>query len=264
MIRAAGRHRARRTRATSPTTPRSRGAVAAANDDLGRISGVVTAAGIFHGPDLRPAHEVSVDDFMAVLRVNLVGHVRGDQARAARTSWTAAARSSRSRRPPRSVVTVSARATPRARAASTRSTRLLAVQYGPHGVRANCICPGGVDTPMTGGHVRDTGSDRAREAHGAARASRAARGHRRRRGVPARRRRPPPHRRDAAGRRRRDDRVRRPTGPDDAGRITDDPTAHGKFLRPRRVRCQQGVLAARPSAATLREHPESPRRGPLH
>ena len=47
--------------------------VAAANDDLGRISGVVTAAGIFHGPDLRPAHEVSVDDFMAVLRVNLVG-----------------------------------------------------------------------------------------------------------------------------------------------------------------------------------------------
>jgi NAD(P)-dependent dehydrogenase (short-subunit alcohol dehydrogenase family) len=30
-------------------------------------------------------------------------------------------------------------------------TRLLAVQYGAHGVRANCICPGGVDTPMTGG-----------------------------------------------------------------------------------------------------------------
>src|SRR4051812_16937714 len=35
-------------------------AVATANDELGRISGVVTAAGIFHGPDLRPAHEVSV------------------------------------------------------------------------------------------------------------------------------------------------------------------------------------------------------------
>jgi NAD(P)-dependent dehydrogenase (short-subunit alcohol dehydrogenase family) len=30
-------------------------------------------------------------------------------------------------------------------------TRLLAVQYGPNGVRANCICPGGVDTPMTAG-----------------------------------------------------------------------------------------------------------------
>ncbi len=25
------------------------------------------------------------------------------------------------------------------------------MQYGSNGVRANCICPGGVDTPMTGG-----------------------------------------------------------------------------------------------------------------
>jgi NAD(P)-dependent dehydrogenase (short-subunit alcohol dehydrogenase family) len=30
-------------------------------------------------------------------------------------------------------------------------TRLVAVQYGAKGVRANCICPGSVDTPMTGG-----------------------------------------------------------------------------------------------------------------
>ena len=48
-------------------------AVGAANDELGRVSGVVTAAGIFHGPDLRLAHEVSVEDFMAVLQVNLIG-----------------------------------------------------------------------------------------------------------------------------------------------------------------------------------------------
>ena len=48
-------------------------AVSSANADLGRVSGVVTAAGIFHGPDLRPAHEVSVADFMVVLGVNLVG-----------------------------------------------------------------------------------------------------------------------------------------------------------------------------------------------
>ena len=49
------------------------GSVGAVNDDLGRVAGVVTAAGIFHGPDLRLAHEVSVDDFMVVLGVNLVG-----------------------------------------------------------------------------------------------------------------------------------------------------------------------------------------------
>jgi len=30
-------------------------------------------------------------------------------------------------------------------------TRLLAVQYSPLGVRVNCICPGGVDTPMSAG-----------------------------------------------------------------------------------------------------------------
>src|SRR5689334_6765478 len=47
--------------------------VRAVTTDLGRIAGVVTAAGIFHGPDLRLAHEVSVEDFMVVLGVNLIG-----------------------------------------------------------------------------------------------------------------------------------------------------------------------------------------------
>ncbi len=41
--------------------------------ELGRVAGVVTAAGIFYGNDLRLAHEVGVDDFVHVLRVNLVG-----------------------------------------------------------------------------------------------------------------------------------------------------------------------------------------------
>ena len=124
--------------------------VASANHELGRISGVVTAAGIFHGPDLRPAHEVSVDDFMTVLRVNLVGtfavikhalpHLVGGGG---------------------AIVTIASTAAIRGHgfgAGYTASkggvdalTRLLAVQYGPHGVRANCICPGGVDTPMTAG-----------------------------------------------------------------------------------------------------------------
>ena len=33
-------------------------------------------------------------------------------------------------------------------------TRLAAVQYGRQGVRVNCVCPGGVDTPMTAGTWR--------------------------------------------------------------------------------------------------------------
>src|SRR6516225_1525207 len=40
--------------------------VAAIGSGLGRVTGVVTAAGIFHGPDLQPAHQVSVDDFVHV------------------------------------------------------------------------------------------------------------------------------------------------------------------------------------------------------
>ena len=43
-------------------------------------------------------------------------------------------------------------------------TRLLAVQYGTFGVRANCICPGGVDTPMTAGSfATDDAKARARK-----------------------------------------------------------------------------------------------------
>ena len=75
------------------TTRRSQEAVAAANAELGRVGGVVTAAGIFHGPDLQPAHEVTVDDFVHVLAREPRRHVRRDQARACRPSSTAAARS---------------------------------------------------------------------------------------------------------------------------------------------------------------------------
>lgn len=125
-------------------------AVAAANDELGRISGVVTAAGIFHGPDLRPAHEVSVEDFMAVLQVNLVGTFAVIKHALPHLVDGGGA-----------IVTIASTAAIRGHgfgAGYTASkggvdalTRLLAVQYGPQGVRANCICPGGVDTPMTAG-----------------------------------------------------------------------------------------------------------------
>jgi NAD(P)-dependent dehydrogenase (short-subunit alcohol dehydrogenase family) len=43
-------------------------------------------------------------------------------------------------------------------------TRLVATQYGPKGVRANCICPGSVDTPMTAGvHTTPEAIERAKE-----------------------------------------------------------------------------------------------------
>ncbi len=137
--------------------------VDAIGGELGRISGVVTAAGIFHGGDMKPAHEVSVDDFVHVLRVNLVGTfavikyalpmlVNGGGA----------------------IVTIASTAAIRghgygsgytaSKGGVDALTRLLAVQYGAQGVRANCICPGGVDTPMTGGvFATDDAKARAKE-----------------------------------------------------------------------------------------------------
>lgn len=125
-------------------------AVDAAGRDLGRVTGVVTAAGIFHGPDLQPAHQVAVDDFVAVLQVNLVGTFAVIKHALPQLIDGGG-----------SIVTIASTAAIRGHgygAGYTASkggvdamTRLLAVQYGKHGVRVNCVCPGGVDTPMTGG-----------------------------------------------------------------------------------------------------------------
>jgi NAD(P)-dependent dehydrogenase (short-subunit alcohol dehydrogenase family) len=124
--------------------------VARAGRELGRITGVVTSAGIFHGPDLQPAHQVTVDDFVHVLRVNLVGTFAVIKHSLPMLIDGGGA-----------IVTIASTAAIRGHgygAGYTASkggvdalTRLLAVQYGANGVRANCICPGGVDTPMTGG-----------------------------------------------------------------------------------------------------------------
>jgi NAD(P)-dependent dehydrogenase (short-subunit alcohol dehydrogenase family) len=125
-------------------------AVTAAAGELGRVTGVVTAAGIFHGPDLQPAHQVTVETFVTVLRVNHVGTFAVINHALPHLVDGGGA-----------IVTIASTAAIRGHglgAGYTASkggvdalTRLLAVQYGKHGVRANCICPGGVDTPMTAG-----------------------------------------------------------------------------------------------------------------
>jgi NAD(P)-dependent dehydrogenase (short-subunit alcohol dehydrogenase family) len=129
-------------------------AVARAVGAFGRLDGVVTSAGIFAGEDLQPLENISLDTFLQVLRVNLAGtflaikhalpHLRRDEGE-----------------PTGSVVTVASTAAIRGHgfgAGYTASkggvaalTRLVAVQGGPQGIRANCICPGGVDTPMAAG-----------------------------------------------------------------------------------------------------------------
>jgi len=65
--------------------------VGAVNAGLERIAGVVTAAGIFHGPISRLAPEVSVDDSWSCWREPR-RYIRSSST-PLRTSWTAVARS---------------------------------------------------------------------------------------------------------------------------------------------------------------------------
>jgi NAD(P)-dependent dehydrogenase (short-subunit alcohol dehydrogenase family) len=117
---------------------------------LGRVTGVVTSAGIFHPPDLQPLHQVDLETFRLVIAVNLQGTFSALRHTLPMIADGGGA-----------VVTVASTAAIRghgfgpsytaSKGGVDALTRIVAVQYGPHGVRANCVCPGGVDTPMSAG-----------------------------------------------------------------------------------------------------------------
>ncbi len=128
-------------------------AVARAVGAFGRLDGVVTCAGIFDGPDLQPIEDVPLETFLHTLRVNLAGTflaVKHAIPHLRREDGIATA----------SVVTIASTAAIRghgfgsgytsSKGGVAAFTRLVAVQCGPKGIRANCICPGGVNTPMAG------------------------------------------------------------------------------------------------------------------
>ena len=141
-----------------------RDAITTTVTELGRLDGLVTAAGIFSPPDLQPLADVTLETFHHVLSVNLTGTflaVKYSIPHLVRDDGL----------PRSSVVTIASTAGLRghgygsgytaSKGGVVALTRLVAVQYGPRGVRANCVCPGAVDTPMTGG-VWDTDDARAR------------------------------------------------------------------------------------------------------
>jgi NAD(P)-dependent dehydrogenase (short-subunit alcohol dehydrogenase family) len=131
--------------------------------NVGRLSGLVSCAGIFDPGDGRLAADVELESFMTVLGVNLVGtflavkyalpHLVEQRGALVTIASTAAVRGHGFG----SGYTAS-------KGGVDAFTRLVAVQYGPKGVRANCICPGSVDTPMTGGvHATPEAIERAKE-----------------------------------------------------------------------------------------------------
>ena len=119
-------------------------AVAAAKEAFGRLDVLVCNAGIGLGGTVE---EQSPEGWDAVLRTNLTGAFLA--CRAALPELV---------RAKGSVVTISSdsglRAAPASAAYCTAKaglimlTQCIALDYGPRGVRANCICPGWIRTPM--------------------------------------------------------------------------------------------------------------------
>lgn len=113
---------------------------------LGGLDGIVTCAGIAKSALV---HEMSLDDWNAVIGINLTGSFLS--VRAALPHMLEAERSS--------VVTIGSVASIISANTNTCSydasksgvlglTRSIAVGYAERGVRANALCPGVVDTPL--------------------------------------------------------------------------------------------------------------------
>ncbi|HKY69239.1 MAG TPA: SDR family NAD(P)-dependent oxidoreductase [Acidimicrobiales bacterium] len=131
-------------------------AVALATDRHGRLDVLVNNAGILR---FEHSHQVAAEDWDRVLRVNLTGTFQFCQA--ALPVMVAAGRGS--------VVNVASTAAlfghawAAAYAASKGGvlalTRTLAVEYAKQGVRVNAVCPGSIDTPITGAFNVPEGAD---------------------------------------------------------------------------------------------------------
>lgn len=127
----------------------------------GRIDGVLTAAGIASGG---PVHLVDRAEWQRVLDVNLTGtflllkHVAAAMLGQARVDGQRG-----------SLVTIASVEGLEGTAGGSSYnaskggvvvlTKNVAIDYGPMGIRCNCICPGFIDTPLLRGVIDPTGVD---------------------------------------------------------------------------------------------------------
>lgn len=125
--------------------PSVRDAVAATVEKLGRLDVVVNAAGVAGGG---PVHMVPLEEWERVIGINLTGTFLVCKYAA----------EAMLRQGSGSIVNISSiegiegteggSAYNASKAGVILLTKTMAIDYGLHGIRANAICPGGVDTPL--------------------------------------------------------------------------------------------------------------------
>ncbi|HJR25151.1 MAG TPA: SDR family NAD(P)-dependent oxidoreductase [Acidimicrobiales bacterium] len=122
---------------------------AAATKAFGRVDAVLNVAGI---ADAQPLAEMTMEHYDRIMDVNLRGVVLGTK-HGLRTmlptgggsivNWSSTGGLNASRMP--------TSAYSASKAGVIAVTKQAAVEYGTQGIRANAICPGFVETPMSGG-----------------------------------------------------------------------------------------------------------------
>ena len=127
-------------------------AVSEVEAEFGSLDILVNNAGLGTNHD---ALDVTEDEWDELMEVNLRGLFFACQAAGKRMVPRATGASSTSARRPVRSASPAMRRTARARAASTRSTRVLALEWGPHGVTVNSVAPTFIYTPGTAERLDD-------------------------------------------------------------------------------------------------------------
>jgi NAD(P)-dependent dehydrogenase (short-subunit alcohol dehydrogenase family) len=122
---------------------------AAAVDAFGRVDAVLNVAGI---GSAAPLADLELDDYERTLAVDLKGVMLGTKhgirtmlptGGGAVVNWSSIGGMNGSRMP--------TSAYSMAKAGVIAVTKAAAIEYGEQGIRANAICPGFIETPMSGG-----------------------------------------------------------------------------------------------------------------